>query len=130
MATDPTLPLQAALLAVIDAAIAAPVYDVLAPQAAPFPYVTIGELICTADDTKDKPAHDVLASIHAWSRQRTSAEAKALQASIYAALHFVALTVAGFNVTWCKFESASCDIDEDGITHHALARYRIRIEAA
>jgi len=130
VATDPTLPLNAALYGALNAALAVPVYDIQAPQDAAFPYVTIGELISAPDDTKGEPAMDVLATFHVWSRSRSSAEAKGIMAQIYAALHMKPLAATGATVNWCRMDVQQTTIDPDGITHHALARYQIRIEAA
>lgn len=133
MATDGKMALQAALYAALTAMVddvepPCPVYDIQAPQQSAFPYITIGEVISTPDDTKGDTALDVLATFHSWSRLRSKKESGDLLAFIYRRLHLQPLTVTGHSVTWCKLELDQIDLDPDGITHHGLARYRIRIE--
>jgi hypothetical protein len=130
VALDPTVPLNDALYAALAGNVGAAVYDIQAPQDAAFPRLTVGELIAAPDDTKADAAMEFLATFHAWSRKRTSKEAKTILGLVYQLLHRQPLAVPGFKVTWCLFDMSTTAMDPDGITHHALARYRIRIEAA
>lgn len=124
MASDASWPLQQAIYSALDAALSVPVYDDV-PQDATFPYVTIGEDTVADRGTKAEAGQEFTVTVHAWSRQRGRKEAKEILGQIYAALHEQALTVTGFGVSLVRFEFADSFLDQDGVTRHAVSRYRI-----
>ena len=64
---DAAWEVQKAVYAVLDAALAVPVYDAV-PAAEPYPFVTIGEASAVAVDTKVEDGQEHTLTIHVWDR--------------------------------------------------------------
>lgn len=130
--SDPSGPLQQAILAALEAAPALPhgaiVYDDV-PQAAAFPYVSFGEgqvlpdkAACFEDDV------EVFFSLDAWSRAQGFAQVKAIAAAIVDKLDEAELAVAGFRVIVLELQSVQYLRDPDGKTRRALISFRSLIQ--
>lgn len=116
------------------ASIGASVYDI-APQAADsgdasaFPFVTIGRILMSENDTQTKTGVSALCRIHTFSRTGAMLECKTIQGAIYTALHKSELTVTGFNNFSLLREDTDCFPDQDGKIH-GVCEYRALIESA
>lgn len=104
------------------------VYD-SAPQAADgastgtFPYVEIGAIILSQNDTFTENAFDIVMRVHTRSRSGSMAEAKNIQGQIYAALHRQRPAVTGFTVLDLWRDSSEVMRASDG-SFHGVCEYR------
>ena len=122
--SDGSWELQQAVYAALDAALSVPVYD-FAPSNAAFPYVTIGEATIVDVGTKSHTGTEHTITVHAWSRYRGRKETKQILGQIYDALHEQTLNVSGFGFVMCRLDFSESFMDEDGLTFHGVARYRV-----
>jgi hypothetical protein len=136
MPGSPSSPLQDAIYSRLSGdttlvtTLGAGVYDV-APDLAPFPYVTIGEQTESPNDTMGKTGRDVTVTVHTWTRgDRTKQDMQAIQNRVDALLDRWAPTVTGWSATEMLLEFFETFRDEDGLTQHGVARYRIHIYAS
>lgn len=133
--TDPSLPLQDALVAALRADGALPavvggrVFD-QAPANPIFPYVTLGDGQVLPDKAECIDGVEIFLQVDVWSRKVGYAEAKQIAAAAIAALDDQALTVAGFNVTVFELSSVQYLRDPDGLTRHAAITFRGLLESS
>ncbi len=111
-------PLTAAITGVFD----------MPPQDQPLPYVSIGDDVVVDYSTKDVAASEHRISIHIWSRKAGRQEAKQLMALVQNALA-APLTLTGFKLISLRFLQAINLVDPDGLTHHGVIEFRVRIFA-
>lgn len=104
------------------------VYD-SAPQAADgastgtFPYVEIGHIILSQDDTFTENAFNIVMRVHTRSRSASMAETKNIQGQIYAALHRQRPAVTGFTVLDLWRDNSEVMRASDG-SFHGVCEYR------
>ncbi|MBI1274206.1 MAG: DUF3168 domain-containing protein [Alphaproteobacteria bacterium] len=103
------------------------IYDHVPPEAT-FPFLTLGDTDAEIYDSKNLTGMTQVILLHAWSRYRGRKEIKDILQALYGALHNASLSVSGASFVSCRFESASLLIDDDGMTYHGLARYRVITE--
>jgi hypothetical protein len=104
--------------------VATGIYD-HAPQTATFPYVVVGDDTAVAFNTHSSVGGDHTVTVHTWSRERGRAQTKTMLRHIYDALNRYALTVSGATMIDCQCEHEQSFLDEDGLTRHGVARYRV-----
>lgn len=108
----------------------AAVYDhVPEPDAASWPYVTIGEAIETPANAHSFLGRDTTITVHVWSRQRGFAEGNQVANRVTALLDHrpAELDVGdGQYVTSLRFEFGQTLRDEDPEVRHVVTRFRIR----
>lgn len=130
---DPSLPLQAAVYALLETALApTKVYDKVPRDAAgkisaAFPYVQIGEdqVLSEADQCHD--ASSVFATVHVWSRAVGKVEAKTIMAQVCEALD-VKPTITGFEAISHEVDVGPLHLSEaDGLTSHSVVTFRYRV---
>jgi hypothetical protein len=110
-----------------DAALAtmgAAVYDEV-PQDAAYPYITLGDVTETSNDTMGRTGRDVTLTIHIWSQYPGSKQAKEVYGRLDELLDRWTPTVTGWNAVQMQQEFFESFRDPDGITRHGVARYRI-----
>lgn len=135
--SDPSLPLQAALVAALKAAagvtalVSTRVYDA-APESPTFPYVTLGDGQVIPDKADCIDGVEIFAVIDCWSRANGYPEVKRLAAAVVAALddNPQDLTVAGYNLVIFEIQSVNYMRDPDGQTRHAALTFHAVIQAA
>lgn len=118
--------LQKSIYSALDAALSVPVYDDV-PQDAPAPYVTIGDATFVDFSAENRTGFECTQTIHVWSDYEGTKEAKELQGAIYDALNRVELTVIGYTVLGPEFEFSNVLDDPNGVTHHGVQRFRLRL---
>lgn len=114
-------------------AIAQSVRDVQ-PQAsdsassAPFPFVTIGDITVSQDDTDALIGFIALCRVHSFSQSGSQDEVKRLQGAIFDALHRQesALTMSGYNLYSFLREDSFVMVDDDQ-RFHGVCEYRALI---
>lgn len=129
--SDPSLPLQATLVAMlkgnIGTAVGNRVYD--SPPANPqFPYVTLGDCQVLPDKADCIDGTECFPVIDVWSRAVGYPETKTIAAEVVSVLDDQPLTVAGFEVTVFELHNLQYLRDPDGLTHHASITFRALIQ--
>jgi len=99
------------------------VYDDV-PEGAEYPYIVIGEETSANDGTKDIDAVEYTLTLHIWSQYRGRREIKEIMQSVYDLLHDSAITVAGASLANIRQEFSNTLMENDGITRHAIMRFR------
>lgn len=131
--SDPSLPLQAAIVAALKgnspAVAAGRVYDSV-PTSPSFPYVSLGDMQVLPDKADCIDGTEVFVQIDAWSRAVGYPEVKALGAAIVAALDDHPPTVTGFECVVFELQSVNYLRDPDGLTRHAAISFRALLQAA
>lgn len=126
-------PLQTGLFAYLsELTLGATVYDDV-PQPSDsgdgsrFPYVTIGDAVCSPFDTDDSDGADCLLTLHVWSRKAGRKECKTVMDALYGALHGQSFDVEGFSmpIGGCSFDASESFLDSDGKTRHGVIRFRV-----
>jgi hypothetical protein len=94
------------------------------PQAAAFPYVTLGEsrVIDWSTGTERGAEHQL--TLHAWSRQGGHKEAHLVAGALLQALDDAPLTLTDHRLVNLRFALADVRRESDGRTYHALVRFR------
>jgi hypothetical protein len=101
----------------------AKVYDE-PPKAAPFPYVTLGEMRIAPFTTGTEEGEEHQLTLHAWSRQGGHREAHLIAGALLHALDDAALTLSGHRLVNLRFALADVRREADGRTYHAAVRFR------
>lgn len=125
---SPILALQDAQVARIEADTTYTIYDDMPEQPA-YPYVTMGEI--TARDWSDKfePGQEITSTIHIWSQYRGKKEIADMGDGILQALLRQGLDLSpNFRAVLGDLDTHDLIIDIDGITRHAVLRFRYLIE--
>lgn len=100
------------------------------PQAAAFPYVTLGEARVTDFSTGSEPGQEHQLTLHAWSRQGGHREAHLISGALLQALDDAPLNLADHRLVNLRFATADVRREADGRTYHALVRFRAMTESA
>lgn len=122
--SDPSLDLQAAMVAALKAPGALPavvggrVYDAV-PANAVFPYLSLGDCQVIPDKSACIDGVEVYPQIDVWSRAVGYPETKTITKAVLAALDDQPIVVAGFNVVVFQFQSVQYFRDPDGLSRHA-----------
>lgn len=137
---DPALALQNAVEAALrgSAALAGTMggtvrlYPMAAPDGAPFPHLTIGEDQIVDDETECLASSEAFTTVHVWARVENDvtasrADAKAIAGAIRAAINR-SLTVTGFVVVECRFQTARHLTDPDRRTAHSVVEHKLLID--
>lgn len=130
---DPTLPMQAAIVARLKAAapvvaiVGASVYDAV-PENAEKPYISLGQPQVIPDKATCLDGAEVSYPVHGWSIGPRSVEIKQLGAAVTGALDEYALAVSGHRVVVFELEQLQYLDDPDGITKHFVAMFRALTE--
>jgi hypothetical protein len=107
----------------------AKVYDE-PPNAAAFPYVTLGETRVADFSAGNDPGEEHRLTLHAWSRQGGHREAHLIAGALLQALDDAPLAPAGHHLVNLRFSVADIRREADGRTYHALVRFRAVTEPA
>jgi hypothetical protein len=98
------------------------------PQAAAFPYVTLGEARVSDFSTGTEPGEEHQLTLHAWSRQGGHREAHLIAGALLQALDDAPLTLSDHRLVNLRFATADVRREADGRTYHALVRFRAMTE--
>ncbi|UFS77221.1 DUF3168 domain-containing protein [Tardiphaga sp. 37S4] len=132
---DPSLPLQAAIVAVLKASgssAGARVYDAVPPEqkrltdtGAAWPYISLGNVQVINEKIECVQGAEVYVTIDAWSRAVGKVELKTLGKKIITALDDVDLSGSGLSVNSCLLEDVNYIPDPDGLTSHGIFTFHI-----
>ncbi len=101
----------------------AKVYDEV-PQAAAFPYVTLGEAQVSDWSTATESGEEHQMTLHAWSRQGGHREAHVIAGALLQALDDAPLTLTDHRLVNLRFTLADVRREADGRTYRAMVRFR------
>lgn len=133
--SDPSLELQAAIVAALKSPGALPpvggnspaiypgVYDDV-PSSAPYPYVSLGPCQVLPDKASCMDGAEVTQQIDVWSRAVGFPEVKRIAAAVVAKLDDQPLTVIGQDVIVFEHQDTRYLRDPDGKTSHAVITFR------
>ena len=126
---DPSLPLQAAIVAALKGADIAGdrVYDTV-PPGPTFPYVSISGSQVLPDKADCIDGTEVFLQIDAWSRAPGYPEVMGVSASVIDALDDAELPVTGFHLVVLEMQSVNYLRDPDGLTRHAALTFRALLQ--
>lgn len=99
------------------------VHDV-PPADAVFPFIALGEAVVADWSTATEAGTEHALTLHAFSRSGGRAEAFALAAAVTDALNDAPLVLAGHRLANLRATTAEVRRDSDGLTFHALVRFR------
>lgn len=101
-----------------------------APQAAAFPFVTLGQSVIRdwSTGTEDGGEHEL--TLHVWSRTGGKREVLAIVEAIKAALHDQPLLLEDHYLVNLRHQFSEARLDPDGDTFHGIVRYRAVTEPA
>ena len=94
------------------------------PNAAAFPYVTLGDARIQDFSTGNDPAEEHRLTLHAWSRQGGHKEAHVIAGALLQALDDAPLSLTDHRLVNFRFALADVRREGDGRTYHALVRFR------
>lgn len=94
------------------------------PQAASFPFVSIGQSVLSDWSTGTEEGAEHLLTLHVWSRTGGKKELHEIIEAIKDALHDQPLTLIDHHLVNLRHESSEARQDPDGDTFHGIVRYR------
>jgi Protein of unknown function (DUF3168) len=101
-----------------------------APQAAPYPFVTLGQSVIRdwSTGTEDGAEHNL--TLHVWSRSGGKKQVHQIIEAIKEVLHDQPVTLADHHLINLRHEFSEARPDPDGDTFHGIVRYRAVTEPA
>jgi hypothetical protein len=101
-----------------------------APQAAPYPFVTLGQSVIRdwSTGTEDGAEHNL--TLHVWSRTGGKKQVHRIIEAIKDVLHDQPLMLADHHLINLRHEFSEARLDPDGDTFHGIVRYRAVTEPA
>lgn len=115
--------------ALILASLGVPVYG--DPQKdASYPYIVVGDDSFAPFDTDTSTGFDAIATIHVWDNYKGYKRIKNISGDVYAALNRANLSITGYTVLDCMFDSSDYFLDTDGKTRHGVISFRLLIDEA
>jgi hypothetical protein len=134
MAIDPDLELQGLIVNRLKAdpalvsLVGNRVYDV-APENAPFPYVTYGPTFTVQDDAECIDGHEVSIQLNSWSRAVGFPECKRINDAMRACLHDVdGLALTQNALVYLLHRQTQTVRDPDGLTNHGIVTLSAYVE--
>lgn len=132
---DPSIPLQAAIVAALKASgstAGARVYDAVPDEdkrkhdtGAAWPYISIGSFQLISEQVECLQGAELYVTIDAWSRAVGKGEVKAIGQKIITALDDVDLSNSGLKVNSCLLNDVNYIDDPDGLTSHGILTFHI-----
>jgi hypothetical protein len=138
MLTDPSLDIQAAIVAALKAVLpdvlGARAYDQVPAPVAPatsaiFPYITVGNGDMMPELGEFTDAADTMIQVDVWSRAVGFGECKTIARAVTAALHDADLAVPNQTNVSILLSTVNYLRDPDGITRHAALQFKIQTDA-
>lgn len=124
---DPSLALQQALFARLNAELSCPVYDG-APLDAPKPYVSIDSEVVANSDFLASRRDTRLFYLSVWSAKQGQAEVKQVMAEVDAALHERPMSLETGRVISVRVDRKQSNREPDGVTYQGAVTLRIITE--
>jgi hypothetical protein len=94
------------------------------PQAASYPFVSLGQSLVRDWSTGTEDGAEHLLTLHVWSQSGGKKEAHAIIEAIRAVLHDQPLMLVDHQLVNLRHEFSEARQDPDGDTYHGIVRYR------
>lgn len=101
-----------------------PVFDYV-PEQQSKPYVVLGEVSETQDDSHDRTGSDAVLTVHVWSEQRGYRETAHIIGAVSEALHRRPMTLPGFRDVSVAATGNQYTRDPDPRLRHGVVRFRV-----
>jgi len=124
--SDPSLPLQGAIVAALKAlntAAGSNVFDRV-PDSNPFPRITVGAGQSVPVDENCYEGTESTIQIDAWSREVGFPQVKQIASAVRGLLHNGDLALSGHTLELMKIDSITFERDPDGLTSRARIQLR------
>lgn len=92
------------------------------PQDKNFPYITIGETVCSDWSSKTNAGTKHELEIHTWSREGGRKQAASIMEVVHTLLHNQNLSISGQSLVFIRFMASSITLENDGWTYHGMLR--------
>ena len=99
------------------------VFDTV-PDDTTLPVVIIGSQTTNDGATKDLDGRDYIFNVDIYSNYRGMKETKTIEKEVYSLLHNQSISVSGASLVNCRCEFTTEIQEDDGITRHAVMRFR------
>ncbi|MFQ5535172.1 MAG: DUF3168 domain-containing protein [Sphingomonadales bacterium] len=99
------------------------VFDMV-PTGTAFPYVTMGDAKAKDWSSKTFNGQEHNFSIDVWSQDAGRMDTKEIMALVYGAIHDQPLVVSNNELVNLRHTDSEDKIEDDGITHHGILRFR------
>lgn len=127
MSVDPSLAIQKAIVAAIQAAspaiCAGRIYDIV-PDDAQFPYLSFGPFQTVGNRADCYDGSETFVEVNVWSRAVGFPEAKGIADRVREELDRAELTLDGHTLELFDFQDARALRDPDGITSRVILNFR------
>lgn len=121
--------IYSAIYARVDSQLAQPVFDHVPENYNTFPYIKIGPLELSENDTDDRAGFAATLQITTYSRYKGSSEAATIALNIYNALsRYDMPDTALYGFSTIDQEYSSIITADDGLTRHSVQRFKIFFE--
>jgi hypothetical protein len=87
-----------------------------------FPYITIGESVCSDWSTKTSTGTKHELEIHIWSREGGRKQTASIMERIYSLLHNQNISIIGQSLVFMRFIASSITLENDGWTYHGMLK--------
>jgi Protein of unknown function (DUF3168) len=101
-----------------------------APQAASYPFITLGQSLVRDWSTGTEDGAEHLLTLHVWSRAGGKKQVHDIIEAIKSALHDQPLTLVDQDLVNLRHEFSEARPDPDDDTYHGIVRYRAVTEPA
>lgn len=104
------------------------VYDLVAPEAAPTPYVVLGDGVETPRNVHGGYGAEVIVDLHVWDRSQSTSTVSSIANRLRGLLDHQPLTVSGHTVVAVRHDQTLTLRDPDPELRHLMVRIRITTE--
>jgi hypothetical protein len=94
------------------------------PQHTRYPYLVLGELIETPDDTHSREGSQIVFTLHAWSQYAGMKELEGICERVQSLVHHQRWALDARSMIAARVDGLEMLRDPDGITRHAVMRVR------
>jgi hypothetical protein len=98
------------------------------PQAAGYPYLTIGEVLQRDWSTTTTTGAACSLTIRVFSREGGRKQTATIMDRVHALLHQGGISVEGYTAVLSRFESAETRLEDDGATYQGIMKFRVLLQ--
>lgn len=110
------------------ASLVSDIYDHV-PQAAVFPYVTMGDMAAKDWSAKTFSGTEYHVRLHVWSREGGRKQAASIMGRLYSLIHQGNFAVSGNTLVLSQFISNEILLKDDGYTYEGVMHFRIILQS-
>jgi hypothetical protein len=87
-----------------------------------FPYITIGESMCSDWSSKTHSGTKHELEINVWSREGGRKNTASIMERVYTLLHSQNISISGQSLVFMRFMASNITLENDGWTYHGILR--------